>query len=60
MRVVILVDVSDILSLFLLGGGEGKVRGARRGGVVLGGGWEFLQDEVGGGPGGCLRGMGGG
>ena len=61
-----LVDVSDIFYFFLLGGGEGGVRGAgkgrgrifienpRRGGLP--GGWGPRGE----GPGGCLRGIWGG
>ena len=61
-----LVDVSDILNFFLLGGGEGGVRGDREGRSRLsvenptGGG--VSQDGGRGprGPGGCLQGILGG
>ena len=64
-----LVDVSDIFFFFLLGRGEGRVRGAGRGGGFgflienpRKGGGSFRGAGGGGveGPGGCLRGIGGG
>ena len=55
----LLVDVSDIFYFFVLGRGEGGIRGVRKGGVrfllkIPGGGGE------GEGPGGCLAGIWGG
>ena len=64
----VLVDVSDIFYVFLLGGGEWGVRGARRRGARFliensrRGGW-FSQEKGGGGtegPRGCLQVIGGG
>ena len=61
------MDVSDIFNFFLLGGGEGGVRGTRKGRGVgfflkIPGGGGGLAAEGGGveGPGGCLCGMWGG
>ena len=66
-KMLTLVDVSDIFYFFLLGGGEGGVRGAGRvGGDFFNGksqegvgspGWVGRGGRV---PGGCLRGIGGG
>ena len=66
------MDVSDIFYFFLLGGGEGGVRGAgrgrgtifienpRRGGGFPGGWGPRGEGPRGEGPGGCLWGIGGG
>ena len=57
------MDVSDITNFFLVGGGEGGVRGAGRGGRDSFNGKSQEGGGLGGwgrgaeGPGGCLRGI---
>ena len=63
---LVLVDVSDIFNFFLLGEGEGGVRGAGRGGGLIFSENPRREGVYGGGglagrerPGGCLRQIGG-